>query len=285
MDFSPLRDSNLESLRGRAERYLNDARRPVGHAELSRALFTQSRLEESVGRVLLRTLLGRDQRFCELPKGHWQLRSEDESRTPLRDASFAIVDIEATGSDPSCDEIIEIGIVRMQGLEITGRYHSLVRPYGVIPTWIRRLTGIDQDLVAEAPPFAEIAPQVMEFVDADVFVAHNVDFDYPFLISQLQACGHQPQPRPQLCTVRMARRYLPEVDSYRLTALTEHLGIGLDRHHRADEDADAAAKVFAHILRQLLDEEAGDPSLCAEDLMHCGVHPNVRHRLARQAGA
>lgn len=285
MQSSPLRDSNLESLRVKAERYLVDARRPVGHGELSRALFLQNRLDEGLGRVLLRTLLGRDHRFRELPRGQWQLRSNDEARTPLRDATFAIVDIEATGSDPSCDEIIEIGIVCIEGMEIRERYHSLVRPYGAIPTWIRRLTGIDQELVACAPTFASIAPRVNELIQADVFVAHNVDFDYPFLISQLQACGLDPEPRPQLCTVRMARSYLPELDSYRLAAVTEHLGIDLERHHRADEDATATAEILLHILGGLLDEEDGDPSLCAEDLLHCGVHPRVRHRLARRAEA
>jgi DNA polymerase-3 subunit epsilon len=282
---SPLRDSNLESLRGRAERYLSDASHPVGYSELSRALFTQSRLEEGVGRVLLRALLGRDRRFRELPRGHWQLRPEDEARTPLREASFAIVDIESTGSDPSCDEIIEIGIVCIENMEIRERYHSLVRPYGAIPSWIRRLTGIDQETVADAPTFESIAPRVNELIQADVFVAHNVDFDYPFLLSQLQIHELNPETRPQLCTVRMARRYLPELESYRLAAVTEHLGIDLERHHRADEDAGATAEIFLHILAGLLDEKDGDPSLCAEDLMHCGVHPRVRHRLDRRADA
>jgi len=282
LETPPLRDSDLDSLRSRAESYLSAARRPVGYGELARQLFSKPRVDESVGRLLMRTLLGRDGRFRELPHGRWQLRADPDKRTPLSRASVAVVDIEATGSDPSSDEIIEIGIVRIEGMEIVSKYSSVVRPSGPIPTWIRRLTGIGQRDVESAPRFGEIAPRVRREIDADLFVAHNVDFDYPFLLGQLDAEGIAVANPAQLCTVRLARRLRPKLKSFRLSAVSRHFGVGLDRHHRAGEDAVAAAGILLPMLEELQAQQP-DEELCVEDLSAFGVHPRLRNRLSQAA--
>jgi len=164
-----------------------------------------------------------------------------------------VVDLEATGSNPRSDQLIEVGMVRLHGTRLRWRYESLVRPSIPIPSWIQRLTGIREASVAAAPAFEEIAPRVMEGLEDAVFVAHNVDFDLPFLYSHLRAEGHRPPHCSRLCTVNLARRALPDAPGYRLDTLAEHLGITLQRHHRAIHDAEATALILVALIDRLRD--------------------------------
>jgi DNA polymerase III epsilon subunit family exonuclease len=264
-----LRTENLETLRGRAHRYIHDVNRPVGSRELSRALF-RKRERGEVSPLLIRTLLGTDSRFLEPHSGTWQLAASTHLQEPLETARFIVVDLEATGSNPRSDQLIEIGMVRLEGTEVTWRYDSLVRPGIPIPSWIQRLTGIRETSVDSAPSFAEIAPSVMEGLRDAIFVAHNVDFDMPFLYSHLRAEGFRPPHCSRLCTVNLARRALPDAPAYRLNALAAHLGVALDCHHRAIEDAEATASILVELIAilkargvktvgQLLEHAAGPP--------------------------
>jgi DNA polymerase III epsilon subunit family exonuclease len=271
-----LRDQDLESLRGRAVRYFHEVRRPVGSGELSRILFEDRAFGDGLAPLLVRTLLARDNRFSETPAGNWKLVHGDRAATRLEDASFCVVDIEATGSDPNCDQIIEIAIVRIEKMKITSRYSTLVQPSIPIPTWIHQLTGIGGPDVEDAPCFDDVASRVIEELSSDVFVAHNVDFDYPFLFGQLRNAGERPQPRPQLCTVRLARHFMPKQPSYRLDVLAEQLGFGVLQHHRAVDDALAAAKILLRLLEDLLHK--GYEVL--EELFKYGVHPRIARRVA-----
>jgi DNA polymerase III epsilon subunit family exonuclease len=247
----PLRDENLETLRARAHSYLRRVDRPLDTRELARKLFHGRYRSPAVSTVLIRTLLGRDERFFELDPGMWQLVQPIPLETPLAEVKFTVVDLEATGSNPRTDQIIEVGIVRIERLRIVSEYETLVRPSVPIPSWIRRLTGIDEDTVRHAPRFCEIADEVLEHLSGAAFVAHNVEFDAPFLFSQLGGEGYRPPPCPLLCTVRLARRFLPQVDSYRLDALASHFGIPLERHHRAVDDAMATAAIFLRLVQRL----------------------------------
>jgi DNA polymerase III epsilon subunit family exonuclease len=275
--LDPLHEEDLETLRSRAFRYLRHVRRPATSSELSRVLFRERRFDDGLSHLLVRTLLGRDRRFEELERDQWQMLVDEDSLIDLEAASFAVVDLEATGSDANADEIIEIGIVRVEGLRIVSSYASLVRPQVPIPTWIRRLTGIEPSSVAAAPAFSQIAPRVLAEVDADAFVAHNVDFDYPFLLSQLRRHGHAPRMCPQLCTVRLARRFIPKLSSYKLDAVAEHMGVSLERHHRAVDDAVATAQILLNLLDELLNR--GYRHL--QELPTFGVHPRVERRVRR----
>src|SRR5579863_2115640 len=117
---------------------------------------------------------------------------------------YAIVDIETTGGYAANNAITEVAIVLHDGNREVKRYETLVRPYQPIPRYIQALTGITDEMVADAPPFGEIAPIVHEWLKDAVFVAHNVNFDYSFLKHQLQACGLDLQAK-KLCTVRLSR--------------------------------------------------------------------------------
>ncbi len=252
MEFPQLRTENLESLRARAHDYVRSVNRPVPSRELARALFHSDAPDDQVSPLLIRTLLRRDERFAEMDRGTWDLLGARYHDTPLSRARFTVVDLEATGSNPDRDQVIEVGVVVIEGLTITERYSTLVQPEVRIPDWIQRLTGIDEAKVQNAPRFHQIAPALEAMLTGSVFVAHNVDFDERFLRMKMKSCGLHPEPWPSLCTVRLSRRVLRGFRSYRLDALAERLEIELEHHHRAVDDAEAAARIFLHAVEHHL---------------------------------
>jgi len=232
----------------RALDYFCEVDRPVPSNELVRVLFPRARVESGRSPRLVRDVLRRDRRFQEPRNGTWDLIGARYHHLPLEDARFCVVDLEATGSNPRRDQVIEVGIVVIEGLRVTSRYSTLVNPGQRIPVWIRKLTGIDDETVADAPPFSEVAPEIVDLLHDGVFVAHNVDFDERFLRERLAAEDIHLPWWPTLCTVRLSRRILIDQESYRLDALAEGLGIGLDQHHRAAFDAEAAAQILLRIV-------------------------------------
>ena len=238
----------------RALDYFSAVDRPVPSNELVRVLFPRARVANGHSPRLVREVLRRDRRFQEPRDGTWDLIGARFHNRPLEDARFCVVDIEATGSNPRRDQVIEVGVVVIEGLEVTRRYGSLVNPGQRIPAWIRKLTGIDDDTVSGAPAFGDIAPKVEELLRDGIFVAHNVDFDARFLRGRLEAEGIHTPWWPTLCTVRLSRRLLADKESYRLDALADDLGIEMDQHHRATSDAEAAAGILLHIVDDRADE-------------------------------
>lgn len=160
---------------------------------------------------------------------------------------YVVVDIETTGGNNSYNRITEIGMVKIIAGEVVDTYQTLINPQRRIPTTITRLTGISNDMVVNAPLFAEIAQHIASFTQEAVFVAHNVNFDYGF-IKQEFARLEQTFKRPKLCTVREMRRVNPGLPSYSLANLTRHFGINMEQHHRALSDAKAAAALLNIIL-------------------------------------
>ncbi len=156
---------------------------------------------------------------------------------------YVVVDIETTGGRAAQHRITEIGMVKMINGKIVDTWQSLINPQRHIPAQITRLTGISNEMVSDAPLFAEIAEPIRQFMEGAVFVAHNVNFDYSF-IRQEFARLEQPFSMPKLCTVREMRKAVPGLSSYSLANLTEHFGIEMTRHHRALSDAQAAADLL-----------------------------------------
>lgn len=159
---------------------------------------------------------------------------------------FAIVDIETTGSHARGHGITEVAVVITDGQRILDEWQSLVDPGLPIPEHITRLTGIDDDLVADAPPFAAIADELEELLADCVFVAHNVGFDYAFIRGHFEEMGRE-WSRPKLCTVRLSRKLLPNVGSFSLGSVCDRLGISNAARHRAMGDAFATAQLFHHL--------------------------------------
>lgn len=160
---------------------------------------------------------------------------------------YAVVDIETTGSYAAANGITEIAIVIHDGEKVLNYYESFVNPHVPIPYFIQKLTGITDDMVANAPTFDEIAGQVYELLQDKVFVAHNVNFDYSFVKYHLDKAGYELNTK-KLCTVRLSRKVLPGLPGYALGKLTHQLGITHTMRHRAGGDALATADLLAIIV-------------------------------------
>jgi DNA polymerase-3 subunit epsilon len=161
---------------------------------------------------------------------------------------YAIVDIETTGGYAANNAITEVAIVLHDGNREVKRYETLVNPGMTIPRYVQALTGIDDEMVSDAPYFSEIAPFIHEWLKDAVFIAHNVNFDYSFLKHQLKACGLDLDTK-KLCTIRLSRKVFPGAPSYSLGNICQYLGITIPNRHRAGGDADATVQLFEMILR------------------------------------
>lgn len=160
---------------------------------------------------------------------------------------YAIVDIETTGGVKGPTRITEIAIFRHDGQQIVDSFHSLVNPEAYIPSFITRLTGIDNRLVQHAPTFAEIADPVRAITRDAWFVAHNVGFDYNFIKKEFQWLDEYFD-RDQLCTVKLSRKIFPGYKSYSLGNICQSLNIQVENRHRAAGDAAATVKLFELLL-------------------------------------
>lgn len=163
---------------------------------------------------------------------------------------YAVVDIETTGSHPAHDHIIEIAVYLHDGQKVTDQFCSLVNPNQPIPPFIARLTGITDQMVAQAPELHEIAPALHKMLDGRIFVAHNVHFDHTFVKQSLSRHGLEFEGE-MLCTIKTGRALVPGLPSYKLSSMCKSLEIVLDNAHRAYSDALATA----HILT-ILNEKA-----------------------------
>ncbi len=156
---------------------------------------------------------------------------------------YAIVDIETTGGLVKRDKITEIAIVLHNGREVIDQYQTLINPDRSIPDFITGMTGITNDMVAEAPRFYEVAKDIVLKTEGAIFVAHNARFDYGFLREEFSRLGFA-YTRKQLCTVRLSKKMLPQLKSHSLDALIRYFSLNVDNRHRALDDALATAEVF-----------------------------------------
>ena len=161
---------------------------------------------------------------------------------------YAIVDIETTGGYAANNAITEVAIVLHDGNREVRRYETLINPRMPIPRYVQALTGISDEMVADAPPFEEVAPVIQEWLQGNIFVAHNVNFDYSFINHQLKAAGYDLDCK-KLCTIRLSRKVFPGASSYGLGKICDHLDIAIPNRHRAGGDADATVLLFQRILQ------------------------------------
>ncbi len=163
---------------------------------------------------------------------------------------FAIIDIETCGGkfEHRKGAIIDICILIHDGLQVVDKFSTLVNPGCYISPFFTKLSGITNDMVADAPTFAEIAKKILDITEGQIFVAHNVGFDYNFVKDEFANLGYKYQ-REKLCTVRLSRKLLPKRISYSLGHLCASLGIEIVGRHRAEGDAVATAELFDLLLR------------------------------------
>jgi DNA polymerase-3 subunit epsilon len=159
---------------------------------------------------------------------------------------YSIIDVETTGRS---NKITEISIFKFDGNSIIEEFTSLVNPQTFIPNHITSLTGIDQEMVSNAPVFESIAQQILDITEDTVFVAHNVNFDYNVIQKEFKQLDIN-FTRKKLCTVRLSKNLLPGFKSYSLGKLCKALQIDLVGRHRARGDAEATVTLFKKLLQQ-----------------------------------
>lgn len=156
---------------------------------------------------------------------------------------YSIIDIESNGGKYREECIIDIAIFRFDGHQITDQFMSLVNPEAEITPYVQKLTGISSKMVKTAPKFHEIARRVVELTEGTTLVGHNIDFDYRMLRQSFKRLGYDYKINT-LDTIPIAKRLIPEAESYSLGKLVKSLGIPLLDAHRAAGDARATVELF-----------------------------------------
>lgn len=226
-------------------------REPMDTPQLAREVFGLMQAPAGLASRLVFDLLGEDSRFSVDADGVWTLaeRPTIEGRTRLSDVKFAVVDVETTGSSVTRGaRIVEFSAVFVERGGIRDEYTTLVNPEAWIPRWISRLTGIEPEMVEDAPRFRDIAVRVREALEGRVFVAHNVGFDWRFVAEELRMANSVIPEGPRLCTVRMARRVLPGLRRRGLDSLARYYDVDIVNRHRAGDDARATAVILLRML-------------------------------------
>ncbi len=166
---------------------------------------------------------------------------------------LAFIDLETTGANPLRDRITEIGIVEVDGDQVT-TWSTLVNPQRPIPAFIQQLTGIDNAMVADAPTFAQVAEELADRLHGRLFIAHNARFDYGFIKNEYLRLGQRFR-ADVLCTVRLSRKLFPEYPKHNLDSLIVRHSLETGDRHRALADADLIWQ-FWRLLKRDQGEDA-----------------------------
>ena len=223
------------------------------------AVFKVSHIDEELAGLLVGDLVKDDRRFKIIDGKTVELQAYDCDTRALEDIDFVVVDIEATGAKMPPNRIIELGAYRIRGGRIVDNFATLVNPEISIPRFVVALTGITNEMVKQAPLFAEVAPRWLEFVKDAVLIAHNAPFDTTFLNHEIARVypGHRMM-NQHLCTVTLSRRVVLGLANYRLETVADHFSIPIFDRHRAGSDALATAEVFLKILTRLAEHGVRD---------------------------
>ena len=174
--------------------------------------------------------------------------------------SFVVLDLETTGGSPVQDRVTEIAAVRIENGQEVARWSTLVNPGTPISHFIQNLTGISNEMVRQAPPFAEVAAHLLGLLDGAVLVAHNARFDHGFLLNEFERLGTTLRVKT-LCTVRLSRLLYPQHRSHGLDAIMQRHGLASSARHRAMGDVDVVLAWLASAARELgaeaIEREAG----------------------------
>ncbi len=167
---------------------------------------------------------------------------------------YSILDIETTGGKYNEEGITEIAVYKFDGHQVVDQFISLVNPEIPIQPFVVGLTGINNEMLRNAPKFYEVAKRIVEITEGTIIVAHNAKFDYRILRTEFSRLGFEFE-RQSLCTVELSKKLIPGQASYSLGKLVRALGIPLSGRHRASGDAQATVKLFKMLLAKDSDKE------------------------------
>jgi DNA polymerase III subunit epsilon len=176
---------------------------------------------------------------------------------------YAILDIETTGGKYNEEGITEIAIYKFDGHEVIDQFITLTNPEREIQPFVVNLTGINSNMLHNAPKFYEIAKRIVEITESCIIVAHNAQFDFRILRTEFKRLGYDFS-RETLCTVELAKDLVPNQSSYSLGKLTRSLGIPVSDRHRAAGDAMATVKLFKMLLAKDLHKKIIQASIRLE---------------------
>ena len=242
--------NDLNEFRVEAHEFLLGQQQPLPTPAIARRLFGARRHEMPETQVVVRALLGDDPRFVETHDHCWTVLGSSLLGQTLKEATFSVVDLETTGSVIGVDEIIEIGLIQVRGGKVVKRFESLVWTDRAIPPWVARLTGISNENLEGAPTFSDLAENLVGLLDGNVFVAHDIRFDLPFLRWEFARRGIGRPAVTGLCTLQLSRQFWPDLGSRSLPDLAAHFGIEHGNPHRAGADAAATAGVLLEALKE-----------------------------------
>ena len=189
-----------------------------------------------------------------------RLRNKGRSLLTFPD-DYTVVDLETTGMSFASADIIEIACVKYRGNAECARYATLVQPTKRrrIPPFITALTGITTPMVVDSPRFSDVADDVWNFLEGELIVGHNVNFDVNFLYDAFEAFDGSLLRNDFVDTLRLARRTLPELSQRRLVDLCDFYHIET-RHHRAVADCLATQKVLNCLKQTAAERQCDSPA-------------------------
>jgi DNA polymerase III subunit epsilon len=263
------------------------ARGPISSAELVAEVCSAIGIRYALAEQLARAILGHRPDVRQGPDGRWRstamhvprplvvdaplapdtvaavaapraIARDSAAELAIDDLKFAVVDVETTGGRPSHgDRITEIAIVQVHNGTIGNVYETLVNPECRIPQMITQITRITSAMVRDKPVFANIAHDVLERLHGHIFVAHNANFDWRFVSHELYRATGRTLDGTSLCTVKLARKVLPQLPRRNLDSVSRHYAVEIppETRHRAAGDAIATAKVLLSMLRDLRDRD------------------------------
>lgn len=235
-------------------------------------------------------LFAGQRRFARDNVGRWCLRDADivaaalappPAASALDQSSFVVVDVETTGTRAyGGDRVTEVAVVQVRDGVATPVFDTLVNPDRPIPGYISQLTNISWDMVKDAPRFGDVCDQLLGVLEGHVFVAHNALFDWRFISMEVERATGRPLRGRRLCTVRMARKLLPQLRRRNLDSVTAHYGIDIGARHRAGGDALATA----HVLLRLIADAKHAGCATLDDVDHLLAGGTRRKRRGRPPG-
>ena len=167
---------------------------------------------------------------------------------------FAVLDVETTEGDPTRGRVMDIAVVAIDGTVERLRWDSLIDPRCRVPKFMQKLTGIDNDMVNGAPYFSGTVRTLETLTQDRIVVAHNVRFDMTALAHEFARTGMVFE-RATLCTERLSRRLMPQLEHYNLGSICRHLGIPLHGAHRASADAVATAELLRRCILEFGEDQ------------------------------
>ncbi|MAG39265.1 hypothetical protein CMO90_04230 [Candidatus Woesearchaeota archaeon] len=162
----------------------------------------------------------------------------------MSDNEYTVLDIETTGLSKYTNKITEIAAIKLKGKKVVGEYQTLINPKTPIPSFITKLTGINDEMVKDSPIIQEALPDFLKFLGDSTLVAHNATFDHGFISYNAKKHLKNNMKNNRLCTRKLANRLLPNLPRKRLEDLCKLFNIKNEQAHRAMGDTKATVKIF-----------------------------------------